>query len=166
MGSADAKVKVVVFSNFQNPTDKQAFQTIIAPMVKEYGDRIQVAFKNYLPPASVQATSAALASACANEQGKFLAYGDKLFATQAVWGKAKDATPLLKSYAASAGLNTVDFGKCLDDKKYQDSITEAFAEGQSFGITATPAIFVGSDLQIPTAKYDDIRSVIDGQLAE
>lgn len=166
LGSNEAKVKVVAFSNFQNPTDKEVYQATIAPMIKEYGDKIQVAFKNYLPPTSVQATSAALASACANEQGKFLNYADKLFATQAVWGKAKDALPLLKSYAAATGLNTVDFVKCLDDKKYQDLINAVLVEGQSFGINTTPAIFVGSDLQAPTAKYEDIKKVIDEQLAE
>jgi len=164
LGSVEAAVKVVAFSDFQNPTDKIAFQSIIAPLAKEYGDKIQIAFKGYFPPTSTQSMSAALAAVCANEQGKFLAYGDKLFVTQAVWGKAKDATPLLKGYAATMGLNVADFGKCLDDKKYQDSIDANITDGQSFGINATPSIFVGSDLQVPNAKYDAIKSVIDEQL--
>jgi len=166
LGSSEAVVKVVAFSDFQSPADKLAFQTIIAPMVKDYGDKIQVAFKSYFPPTSVQSMSAALAAACANEQGKFLAYGDKLFATQAVWGKAKDATSLLKRYAASTGLNTGDFAKCLDGKKYQDLMTANAADGQSFGVAATPSIFIGSDLQLPTAKYDDIKKVLDEELAK
>ena len=164
LGSNDAKVKVVAFSNFQSPTDKQIYQTVITPMLKDYGDKIQFAFKSYFPPTSAQAMSAALAGACANDQGKFLAYADKLFATQDAWGKAKDATPLLKSYASGAGLNAADFGKCLDSKEYQDLITQTLADGQSFGIAATPSIFVGSDLQVPTAKYDDVKKVLDEQL--
>ena len=163
-GSSDAKVKVVTFGNFQNPEDKQLYQTVIAPMLKDYGEKIQFSFKNYLPPTSAQAMSAALAGLCANEQGKFLEYADKLFATQAVWGKAKDAAPLLKTYANTVGLNAADFGKCLDSKKYQDSITATLTDGQSFGIAATPAIFIDNELEIGAVKYEDIKKNIDQQL--
>ncbi len=163
-GSSEATVKVVAFSNFQSPADKAAYQNILSPMIKDYGEKIQVAFKSYLPPTATQAMSAAIAAACANEQGKFLAYADKLFAAQDAWGKAKDATGLLKSYATGAGLNAADFGKCLDSKKYQDQITATLAEGQEFGVASTPAFFVGSDMQKSTAKYDDVKKVLDEQL--
>lgn len=166
LGSNGAELKVVAFSNFQSPTDKQNFQTVVAPMIKDYGEKIQFVFKNYFPATATQAMSAALAGACANEQGKFVAYADKLFATQDAWGKAKDATSLLKSYAAATGLNAADFGKCLDSKKYQDLITQSLSEGQSFGVAATPSIFIGSDLQKPATKYDDMKKVIDEQLVK
>jgi protein-disulfide isomerase len=155
----------VAFVGFQTPTDKTAYQNIIAPMMKEYGEKIQVVFKSYLPPAATQSVSAALGSACANEQGKYLQFVDAVFASQATWNKAKDANPLMKTYAAQAGLNAADFAKCLDSKKYQDLITESFKDGQSFGLQATPSIFVGSDLKAPTAKYDDVKKALDAQLA-
>ena len=166
IGSIESMVKVVAFSNFQSPSDKKAYADIITPMLKEYGDRIQVVFKSYVPPTATQGISAALAAACANEQGKFVDYAGKLFASQDVWGKAKDAAPILKGYAATLGLNAQDFNKCLDDKKYQDQITATVAEGQSFGLQTTPSIFVGTDLQLPTAKYDDMKKVIEQQLAK
>jgi protein-disulfide isomerase len=166
VGSSEATVKVVAFSNFQSPADKQIYQSVISPMLKEYGDRIQFAFKNYLPATATQAMSAALASACANEQGKFVAYADKLFASQDVWGKVKDATPILKGYAATAGLNAADFNKCLDSKKYQDLITATIADGQSFGVAVTPSIFIGSQLETGALKYDAVKAVIDEQLAK
>jgi protein-disulfide isomerase len=73
---------------------------------------------------------------------------------------------MLKLYAAQVGLKAADFNKCLDDKKYQDQITQLAAEGQSFGINSTPSIFIGSDLQVATAKYDDLKKIIDEQLAQ
>lgn len=164
IGSDDATLKVVTFTNFQNPADKAFFQAVTAPMLKDYSDKIQVVFKGYVPPTATQGISAVLASACANEQGKFMEFADKLFSTQAVWGKVKDATPLLKSYATTLGLKSADFNKCLDDKKYQDLVTQTLADGQAFGIQATPAMFVGTDLQAPTAKYDDVKKALDAQL--
>jgi protein-disulfide isomerase len=54
----------------------------------------------------------------------------------------------------------------LTSKKYNDQLTQVSTEGQSFGVNATPSIFIGSDLQVSTAKYDDIKKAIDGQLAQ
>lgn len=167
LGSSDeSALKIFVFSDFQNPLDKAAFQAITNPMISEYGDRAQIVFKGYTSPASAQGVSAALAVTCANEQGKFLAYADKLFGGQTVWAKVKDATPIMKGYAATLGLKTQEFNKCLDDKKYQDLLTQTLSEGQSFGIQSTPSFFVGTELKTGALKYDEIKSVIDGQLSK
>lgn len=164
IGSDDAKVKVVVFANFQNPTDKQNYKDVISQMIKDYGDKIQLVFKGYIPPTAIQATSAAIAASCANEQGKFAPYAEKLFATQDTWGKAKDASGLLKGYAATIGANTADFNKCLDEKRYKDVIDQNLKDGQSFGIQATPSMFVAGDFKTGPVKYDDIKKVLDEKL--
>jgi len=166
IGSNEAKVKVIEFSDLANSVDAVAYKTIISQIIKNYGDSVQVILKNYFPPTSQASLRAALASQCANEQGKFLPYAEKLYSSQTAWNKLKDATSMLKLYAAQTGLKAADFNKCLDDKKYQDQIAKLANEGQSFGISSTPSVFVGSDLQVPTAKYDDIKKVIDAQLAK
>ncbi len=166
IGSDDAKVKVVSFDYFQNPDDKKFYQGIVAPMIKDYGDKIQFVFKNYFPASSAQGAQAAMAGECANAQGKFLAYADKLFATQDAWGKLKDGSSTFKGYAASLGLNAAEFGKCFDSKQFKDQIAASQKDGQDFGIQATPAMFVGADLQTPAATYDDVKKVLDDQLSK
>lgn len=166
IGSDDAIVKVVEFSDFANPADAQFYKNVISQMIKDYGDKIQFSFKNYFLPTSTQSLSAALASECANEQGKFLPYAEKLYSSQAVWSKLKDATGMLKSYAAGLGLNYANFNQCLNDKKYQDHLIQVSTEGQNFGVNETPSIFIGTDVQTGVAKYDDIKKVIDEQLAQ
>ncbi len=166
IGSNEAEVKVISFADFQNPADKVAYQAVVAPMLKDYEGKIQFIFKGYVPPTAVQGVSAVLAASCANEQGKFAPYAEKLFATQAVWGKAKDANPLLKSYAKGLGLNAQDFNKCLDEKKYQDLVTQTAVEGQSFGIAQTPAMFVGTEFTSGALKYEEVQKVIDEQLSK
>jgi len=166
IGSDDANVKVVEFSDFANPTDAQFYKDVISQMIKDYGDKIQFSFKNYFLPTSTQSLSAALASECANEQGKFLPYAEKLYASQAIWSKLKDATGTLEAYASGLGLNSSNFNQCLTSKKYQDQLTQSSTEGQSFGVSETPSIFIGTNLQTSAAKYDDIKKVIDDQLAQ
>lgn len=164
IGSDDAKVKVITFTNFQSPTDKKNYQTVIAPMLKDYADKVQLTFKGYIPPSSTQATSAAIAASCASSQGKFAQYAEKLFATQDTWGKAKDPSSLLKGYAASMGLNVVDFGKCQEEKKYQEVIDDTLKEGQSFGIQATPAMFLDGEFKAGAVSYDEVKKMLDEKL--
>ena len=164
IGANDSEVKVIAFTDFQNPVDAKFYKDVTSQMLKDYEGKIQVVFKAYFPPTSVQGMSAALAVSCANEQTKFVPFLEKLFSTQAAWGKVKDATSLMKSYAVQTGLNAGDFNKCLDGKKYQDLVTATMKDGQSFGIAKTPSVFIGSDLQDSTVKYEDIKKVLDAQL--
>ena len=166
LGTDGASVTVVDFSDFSNPSDATAWQSIVDPMLKDYNGKIQFVFKNYFQPGSTIATTAALAGECANEQQKFAAYADKVFASQAAWSKQTDPTATLESYAAQLGLNGANFNQCLSTKKYNDQLTQSTKDGQDFSIQATPSLFVGSNLQPATAKYADVKTVIDQQLGQ
>lgn len=166
IGADNAEVKVAAFSDFANPTDAKAWQAMISPMIKDYADKIQFVFKSYYPSSSTLSAQAALAAACANDQGKFVPFAEKLFSTQAMWSKTKDATAIFEGYAAQLGLKGADFNQCLTGKKDQDQIAQDVKDGQDFGIQSTPAIFVGADLQKATATYDDLKKVLDGQLGQ
>ena len=161
-GNADAKVKVVIFSDFQCPYCKTFYQSLRDTM-KNYQDKVLFDFKELPLDMHPQALPAALASQCALEQGKFWEYADKLYDGQADWGKAKD-TAKFKEYARTIGLNAADFNKCLDDKKYQSKIDADKAEADSLGITGTPAVFVGDQFEAGAVSADQLKTDIDAQL--
>jgi len=163
IGSDDAKVKVIEFSDFQCPYCK-AFQPTIDQALKEYGDKIQFIFKEFpLTNIHPQANNGALAAECANEQGKFLEYASKLFTSQNEWTAAKD-TQKLKTYAVQLGMNASQFNSCVDGKKYQEKISADQAEGQKFGISGTPDVFVNSQFQGGAIDYPTLKSMIDQEL--
>jgi protein-disulfide isomerase len=166
IGQDDAKVKVILFTDFQCPFCKQVHETVITQMLKEYGDKVQLVFKNYPLPIHSLALPAALAGECANAQGKFAPFADKIFSTQAVWGKLKDASGTFKTYAAQLGLKTAEFNKCLDSKQFQTQVDSTLAEGQKFGIQGTPAMFINDQFQNGMVKYEDLKSIIDRELAK
>ena len=165
IGSVDAKVKMIVFSDFQCPFCK-AFHPTIKQALSEYGDKVLFSFKQFpLSNIHPQALPAALASECASEQGKFLPYADKLFEKQAEWGKTT-GTQSFKTYAAQLGMSTSQFGTCLDSKKYQSKVEADLAEGQNFGISGTPDVFVNSQFQTGAIDYPTLKKMIDGELAK
>ena len=80
-GPKDAPIQIVEFSDFQcpfcfrvGPSLKQVFDT--------YGDRIHLIYREYPLPNHPNARPASEAGLCANEQGKFWPYHDRVFASQ------------------------------------------------------------------------------------
>jgi protein-disulfide isomerase len=165
VGDREAKVKVFLFSDFQCPYCKVFHESILKKIISAYGDKILLVFKNYPLSMHPQAENAALAGECANEQGKFMAYADKIFANQASWGKTK-GTQSFKAYAQQIGLNAAKFGKCLDGKKYADKISAEKNDADSFGISATPALFIDNQSINISLGLDGIKKIIDQNLAK
>lgn len=78
-GNKDAKVTLVVFSDFECPFCVRFYPTV-KQIEDTYKDSVRVVFKQFpLTQIHPNAQSAAEASLCANEQGKFWEYHDKLF---------------------------------------------------------------------------------------
>jgi protein-disulfide isomerase len=164
IGSKEAKVKMIEFSDFQCPYCRTLHATI-KNIMDTYGDKVLLVFKNFPLDFHPQAENAALAAECANEQGKFAAFADKLFNSQDDWGKTT-GTQRFKTYAMQLGLKTADFNKCLDDKKYQDKISQDKQEGMNFGISGTPAIFINGEFRNGAVSVDEMKSIIDQELAK
>jgi protein-disulfide isomerase len=162
-GKEDSEAKVFIFSDYQCPYCK-VFYSSLRDIMKEYGDRVAFNYK-HLPLDEIhpQATNASLAAACAQEQGKFWEYSDKLYTSQTEWSATKDVAKF-KQYAVALGLKSVDFNKCLDDKKYTEKIETDKQEGADFGITGTPAIFVGDQFSSGAISVDDLKGQIESLL--
>lgn len=162
VGPSDAKVKVFMYSDFQCPYCKLLY-TSLKNVMNQYKDRVSFSYKHLPLDFHPQANNAALASACAQEQGKFWEYAEKLYSTQAEWSNTKD-TAKFKDYALVLGLKTSDFNQCLDDKKYQSKIDENRLEAGSFGISGTPAMFINDDFQTGAISADQLKAAIEVQL--
>ena len=78
-GPASAKVKVVLFSDFQCPFCKNAAGPF-EDLAKKFGDKIQIVYRPFPLPGHKGADLAAEAALAANEQGKFWEYHDVLYA--------------------------------------------------------------------------------------
>lgn len=164
IGPDDAKVKIIEFSDFQCPYC-QRFHAEIGKVLTEYGDKIQFVYKHLPLDFHPQAKNAALASECANEQGKFLPYADKLFQDQEKWGKTEGAQSF-KDAARQLGLGAAQFNKCLDDAKYQEKVANNSAEAANFGISGTPGTFINSQFLGGASNFEAMKEIIDQELTK
>ena len=93
-GPANAPIELVEFSDFQCPFCYRSFPTV-KQVMDTYNGKVRFVYRNYPLPNHPNARPAAEAAQCANEQGKFWPYHDRLFADQS---KLSDAD--LKASAA------------------------------------------------------------------
>jgi protein-disulfide isomerase len=104
------------------------------------------------------ARKAAEAAGAANAQGKFFEYISVLYRNQ----QALDVASL-KRYASELGLDRARFDADLDGGKYAAEIARDVAEGKSYGITGTPAIFVNG-VRLLDLSEGAMRAAIDRAL--
>lgn len=163
IGNKDSKVKVFVFSDFQCPYCGKFYTEVLKNVISQYKDRVLFDYKHLPLTLHAQANNAALASECALEQGKFWEYANKLYDSQTDWNKT-EGTQKFKDYGKMLGLNSTQFNKCLDDKKYQNKIDADQKEADSFGIAGTPAIFINSQFNNGVISLDEMKKQIEAEL--
>lgn len=164
VGPADAKVKIVLFSDFQCPFCKTFYEQDMKKAMTEYKDKVLFSFKHVPLAIHDKALATSLAAECANEQGKFWEMADKLYADQKTWSAAKtfNGTP----YAQQVGLNVTQFSQCVSSKKFADKINADNQAAQEFGISGTPAVFVNDQFFGGVVPYEQLKQAIEAQLAK
>jgi protein-disulfide isomerase len=157
-GPENAPVTIVEFSDFQCPFCSRAKNTV-DEVVKGYGDKVRLVFRHFPLSFHENAPKAAEASACAQDQGKFWEYHDKLFANQGAL-KVDD----LKKHAADLGLDAARFNECLDSGKKAELVKKDMSAGEKAGVSGTPAFFINGIVLSGAVPADDFKSIIDSEL--
>ena len=108
-----------------------------------------------------RAKPAAEAAQCANEQGKFWEYHDKVFANQSAISDDD-----LKKYATEVGLNDEAFTACFSSGKFRADVEKDAAEGSKVGVTGTPAFFVNGRFLSGAQPFEAFKTMIDDELSK
>lgn len=157
-GPADAPITIIEFSDFQCPYCARVNDSV--QQVKDtYGDKISLTFRDFPLPMHPEAPKSAEAAHCADEQGKFWEYHDKLFANMKA---QKDDN--LKAYATELGLDSAAFNTCLDSGKYADDVLKDKADGEMAGVSGTPAFFINGVFLNGARPFENFKEVIDAEL--
>lgn len=137
IGSAQPKLLIVEYSDFQCPFCRAAFP-IIREAVTTYGDRgLRLVYRDFpVDEIHPEARGAAEAAQCAHAQGKFWAYHDKLFQN----ADALDAISLAR-YAEQVGLDRTQFDACAASRQFRQAVEEDYQAGVKLGVKGTPTWF-------------------------
>ncbi len=146
-GPAEAPIQVVEFSDFLCPFCRNLAGAFGGFMPQSQG-RVAIFFKNYpldqdCNPVMTRtvhegACELALGGICAEEQGKFWPYHDRIFSQPPLNPGNEDVIRL----ATEAGLDGSAMRQCLSSPGARAKLDRDIAEGKRLEVNATPTVFV------------------------
>ena len=161
MGKKDAKITLMIFSDYQCPfcsrVDPMLYDTVNDPELK---DKVNVVYKQFPLSFHQNAKPASKAALAARELGgdeKFWEFTKKMFENQ------RDLSPENYSkWAGEVGLNVAKFEKALkdNDAKYEDIIkNESELGAKEAKVRGTPSLFVNG-WELRQRSVDGVKQII------
>ncbi len=108
---------------------------------------------------------AAQAAECANEQGRFWDFHDKLFLKWLGENVGMYQKSQLKKFAGELKLDTAKFNACLDSGKAASVVAADVVDGAKLQVRGTPTFFINDKpLQLRSLDYEEFARAIDSYL--
>jgi len=171
IGSPDAPVVLVEFSDFQCPFCRRLWSDSLPQITEKYTKtgKVRFIYRDF-PLSGIHpgAMPAAMSGECAEDQGKFWEMHDKIFQEQSRLGQGtvEFSVDDLKRWAREIGLEGPAFDSCLDGGKYKAEVEKDYSDGAALGVTGTPHIFVnGKPLIRGALPFEQIDQIIQQELA-
>jgi protein-disulfide isomerase len=174
-GGKDAKVVAVNFDDFQCPFCSRMHETLFPQLLKEYGDRVRIIYKDY-PLAEIHpwATHAAVNANCLAAQNgdAYWDFADYMHANQREVNSEKGRDAQLAALDKIALLqgqkHNLDLAKLQACLKAQDdkTVKASLREGDSLGVSATPTLFVNGEKVDGALPVEELRAVFDRALEQ
>lgn len=141
LGSEDAVVTLVEFSDYECPFCIRHFTQTMPQLLKNYiaTGKVRYVFRDFpVDQLHPQAVRAHAAGRCADEQQRFWEMHARLFSP------AGSHTPeRLEQHAAAAGLTLDAYRTCVARDATTEAVRRSAAEAQALGANGTPSFFIG-----------------------
>jgi len=173
-GNANAKVTIVNYDDFQCPFCSRMHATLFPDLMKQYGDKVKVIYKDYpLVEIHPWAMHAAVNANCLADQSND-AYWDfadyvhgnqKSFSAptpQETFGKL-DSTAL--EQGRKHGVNETKLNACIQ-KQDQNAVRASMAEGDTLQVDSTPTLFINGEKLSGAVPEEQMKQILDRIIAE
>jgi protein-disulfide isomerase len=149
LGNSDAPITIVEWGDYQCTYCYKFHQNTLEIINEEFikTGKVKVIFIDF-PLNGFDSKLASEASYCAQDQGKYWEYHDELYKNWAGERTGWITRESLSKFAESLNLSSIQFNKCLDDRKYEEKVNSMYEFGNQIGIDATPSFLVFNDEKI------------------
>lgn len=171
-GPKDAKVLVTEFADFQCPYCGLVAQSV-SPVIKDEfinaGQSVRFEFRHFIvvDPISSngESRSAAQASECAANQGKFWQFHDYTYANQDGENRGGFRDARLRQFAEKAGLDMAQYDSCVSSGDTASRVRDDENEARKLSLSGTPTMFVNGQRINDPLNLDEVRQTIQAALA-
>lgn len=154
IGDKSAEIAIVEFSDYQCPYCQRHFKQTLPEIEKNYIEtgKVRYVMKQFPLGFHAKARDASIAALCVEKlkPGKYIKAHEAIFG-----GEVSLDSASYQAFAKSLGIKSSKYDSCLNDKKIASIVDQDMAEGESVGVSGTPAFLIG---KIKNGK------VVDGRL--
>ncbi|HEX3054480.1 MAG TPA: thioredoxin domain-containing protein [Aggregatilineaceae bacterium] len=140
-GPADAPVTIIEFSDFQCGYCGRFYFNTLQPLLEKYPDQVKFVYRDFVIFGE-DSERAAVATECAEEQGKFWEMHNSIFESRSLDEPPALSEETLVSLAGDLDLDTDAFQQCLTSGKYTDEIAKDFNDAVAYGFQGTPGFVI------------------------
>ena len=161
-GQDDAKITIIAYESLTCSHCADFHNNIYPLLKKEFIDTglVKIEFRHF--PLDIIALNASKISQCKQDQS--LEIMMSLYSDQQAWIKGKtieEANENLKKFVKNKNF-TLDFEKCISDKKIEDFVLNDRIEGtKKFEINSTPTIIINGKKFEKTLNYKNLKKSLE-----
>lgn len=165
-GPKDAPIVIIEFADFQCGYCARWYQETLPQILEKYPQQVKFVYRDFtiFGDDSVRAAEAAK---CANDQGKFWEYHNRLFDHTLNQEQTALSQDTLVGYAKDLGLDTRSFGDCLSSQKYASEIQADYQTAVDYGLRGTPGFVIdGVVYTIGAQPFNVFDQIIQSELSK
>jgi len=174
-GTKDGKVVVVNFDDFECPFCSRMHQTLFPELLKEYGDRVTFAYKDYpLTEIHPWAVRAAVDAGCLADQSgdAYWDFADYIHANKQEVDKKETPTARFEALdkitilqGQKHNLDAAKLEACVKAQN-EDAVRASMKEADDLGVNATPTLFINGRKIDGAVPVDEVRAALDSALKD
>lgn len=169
LGKADAVVTIIEFGDYQCPLCRAFWRDTLPRIKKEYVDtgRVRIVFRDFpIQDIHPEATATAMAAECAEDQGKYWEFHDKVFREQDRRGRdvVRYRVADVKRWATEIGLEAAAFNECLDSERHKAEVQKDYKDGADIGMNGTPVFFINGRALVGAHPFATFQKIIEEEL--
>ena len=172
LGDASARVTIIEFGDYQCPVCRLFWKETLPRIRKQYIDTgmVKLVFRDFPLPGHPMAVPAAMATECAEDQGRFWDFHDKVYREQDRRAREGEVAEFrvndLKRWAADIKLDQTSFDQCLDSGKYKQEVAADYAAAAGVGLQGTPVFFINGRALFGTQPFATFQKIIEEALKQ
>lgn len=167
LGEVDAPVVMIAYSEFQCPFCGRFARETEPVLIEDYVEdgRLRIEWRDF-PYLGEESTAAALGARAAAQQDAFWEFEQAMFDNQQPPNSGRITAEFLADVAEGVGLDRERFLDDLDSDEVAAAVARDFQEGQSIGVTGTPAFLINGRPVMGAQPTEVFVQVVEEALAE
>ncbi|MDD5589982.1 MAG: thioredoxin domain-containing protein [Candidatus Portnoybacteria bacterium] len=155
-GDENAPVTMETYTNFLCPACGHFALNIYPKIQENYVKTGKVKMVFYIfPPYEL-----GKAAFCAQKQGKFLEFHDKIFAKQSEIQSEENVFSIM----TEIGLDMESFHQCYNGQDAQKAAESWLSQGEKKEVEATPTFFINGQKVVGALEFEEFQKIIDEKL--